>query len=143
MWRLFTHAANLSQRVCICISVRTCLFPFSLFLKYMYIYTAICVHTCVYLSVHLCPTACMALSSGSQHPDSSFAVLPASLAPHLSIHLTKGFTLLTVKFTHIHNYVFNQSHLKAKDAVFLWERQEVQINTQKTAQAYSCPCSLP
>lgn len=38
--------------------------------------------------------------------------LPPSL-PHLSIHLTEGFTLLTVKFTHIHNYVFNQSHLKA------------------------------
>lgn len=32
--------------------------------------------------------------------------------PHLSIQLTEGFTLLTVKFTHIHNYVFNQSHLK-------------------------------
>lgn len=38
--------------------------------------------------------------------------LPPSLS-HLSIHLTEGFTLLTVKFTHIHNYVFNQSHLKA------------------------------
>lgn len=36
-----------------------------------------------------------------------------SLALHLSIHLSEGFMLLTVKFTHIHNYVFNQSRLRA------------------------------
>lgn len=38
---------------------------------------------------------------------------PRPSLSRLSIHLGEGFTLLTVKFTHIHNYVFNQSHLKA------------------------------
>lgn len=55
-------------------------------------------------------------SSQSSAP-SSFAAFPSlarpSLALHLSIHLSEGFTLLTVKFTHIHNYVFNQSRLRA------------------------------
>lgn len=48
MRRLFTQAANLFHRVCICISV----FPSSLFLEYMYIqYVCFCAHTCVYLRV--------------------------------------------------------------------------------------------
>lgn len=77
-------------------------------------------HTCVYLCVRLSAyisrpqprslTFQAWLSAPSTPHLQSF--LP-SLAPHLSIHLLEGFTLLTVKFTHIHNYVFNQSHLKA------------------------------
>lgn len=112
-----------SFSLCMHFCARLCVFPYSLFREYIYyvhMYAFVRALVCLFflcvrlhisgagLSQGLSPS-----SSGSRHPDSSFAVLPASLAPHLSIHLAEGFTLLTVKFTHIHNYVFNQSHLKA------------------------------
>lgn len=83
-----------------------------------YVHMYATVHTLVFICVPVCaPSAKVshlpAPALGTLTPNLQSLSPPASLAPHLSIHLTEGFTLLTVKFTHIHNYVFNQSHLKA------------------------------
>lgn len=135
MRRLFTHAANLffffsPPHVCVrlhfCMRSRApALHPVSVRIQY------VC-HRAHTLRFYMCDCLCACIHHlplpPSPRPQPRFLTfqlrlagaltpnlqssLPPSL-PHLSIHLTEGFTLLTVKFTHIHNYVFNQSHLKA------------------------------
>lgn len=82
--------------------------------------TYVCTHVCVCLFVCLHMMYHPATAKVSHLPAQALNTLTHHLqsvlfpcALHLPIHLTEGFTLLTVKFTHIHNYVFNQSHLKA------------------------------
>lgn len=116
MLRLFTHVASLLHCVCVCISVHTCL-P-ALIVPSVYVHMYASARTLVFISLSVYQ---LASDEGSHLPALAFStllppnlqsLLPPSLS-HLSIHLAEGFTLLTVKFTHIHNYVFNQSHLKA------------------------------
>lgn len=136
MRRLFTHAANLFffflHRTCACVCISACARVLRHFIQYLYVYSMyatvhtryvfICVTVCAPAYIITPPPSLPSASAKVSHlpapargrPDSPNlqSSLPPSL-PHLSIHLTEGFTLLTVKFTHIHNYVFNQSHLKA------------------------------
>lgn len=111
MQRLFTHAASLFS---LCMSLRFCLrlcVPW----VYVHMYAHMCVFICCLHMMSHPATAkvshlpAQALNTLTHHLQS--VLFPCT--PHLPIHLTEGFTLLTVKFTHIHNYVFNQSHLKA------------------------------
>lgn len=121
------------HRTCVCARLHFCmrsrapaLHPVSVRIQYvchrahtLRFYMCDCLCACIH---HHPPSPSPSASAKVSHlpapargrPDSPNlqSSLPPSL-PHLSIHLTEGFTLLTVKFTHIHNYVFNQSHLKA------------------------------
>lgn len=95
----------------------------SAFLPALVCSLSICTYVCTHVCVFICFLHMMshpATAKVSHLPAQALNTLTHHLqsvlfpcTPHLPIHLTEGFTLLTVKFTHIHNYVFNQSHLKA------------------------------